>query len=141
LGDPLHWHRGLCCPASQRMVAKILPARGSSAVGRIVTLMANDAPNAFIKNWIYCAPCINKRVAIWWRTAAGIPPRNYCGRFLPSVRSRRFAGGRAANTTSFPHQRTAVGLQRIAVETHDNGEYRYVRGSCYATGNGSACEG
>jgi len=38
-------------------------------------------------------------------------------------------GGIAADTPPFPHQATALAYSGFAVETHDSGEYRWVRGN------------
>jgi transposase len=81
-----------------------------------------------------CAPFINKRVAIWWRRAAG--PAVKLLRQIPSIVPVRGALLVAVLQTPhrFPTKGQLCAYSGFAIETHDSGEYPYVSGSCWQPG-------
>jgi hypothetical protein len=114
---PCRWHHGLFGPTSPRVVGQDFRTRSSPpsrallpATGFAAALASSSAPR--VRGGEPQASC-----------REGIAPDSF-----PRSNPCRFAGRAAANATPFRTKRQLWAYSGFAVETHDSGEYRYVRG-------------
>jgi transposase len=86
-------------------------------------------PNGSTSNWICCSPCGNKRARNYWRRVPKHPAVKLL-RQIPAIGPIRAALLVALLQTPhrFRTKRQLWAYSGFALETHDSGEYRMVRG-------------